>query len=112
MKKYLTLALGLLICGNAMAVEWNVIDNVHIKSIRAQGQADVISFITIEPTFNPAKCGSTQFYEISKTEEMSGQMLSILLSAAAINKTVGLNVHSGECASSGRPKVLDVWINY
>ena len=97
----------------AFSIEWNVKDNIHVTDIRAQGQRDIISFTTAEPIYNPGSCGggTADHYVIPIAEEVSDHMLSILLSAAAMGKTVGVNVHSGECFA-GRPVVLDVWINY
>ena len=111
MKIVISLFILLVWSGLALAVEWNPFDNLHVNNIRAQGQRDVISFITTEATHNPAACGGIDHYAIDATEEVSKEMLSILLSAAATGNSIGINIDSTLCLH-GRPKILDVWINY
>ena len=93
--------------------ESNPFDNLHVNNIRAQGHRGVISFVTSEVIQGPATCVNKDHYAISTTEGLSSQMLSILLSAAATGKTIGINVDTDPASCIyGRPKVFDVWINY
>jgi len=94
----------------AHSVEWNWYEGMTVKSVRAQGLRDVISFITNEPIRNPGNCPNTDHYAIESSLAISKEMLSNLLSASMAGKSIGVNIHSTEC-SFGRPKVLDVQIN-
>ena len=82
---------------------------LSIKDIRIQGNRNLISFRTNETHNNPANCQGSDYYTIVSTE-LRQEMLSVLLSAHATQKKIGIVMDTAQCAAFERPMVLQVRI--
>ena len=105
----------LLVCifsffANSGPSDWyNWYEPLTVKDIRVQGNRNIISFRTIEPHMNPNGTCNNGYYSIAN-EGLSKEMLSLLLTAHASGKKIGINVDGTQCEKFGRILVTQVRI--